>query len=153
MMATLIGLKTISPRELAELVKQRQVTVIDFNSSESWQKAHVSGALNLDPTNCGDADLPPDKESGLVFYCSHPMCRKAPRRLVARSTWAIATSKSCPQASADGWPRACPSSRTESKRMGRGRLRIWRIRNRKASLRCQHRARRRVCWSFTPGGD
>jgi len=77
-MATLMGLKTISPRELAALVSQRQVTVIDVNSSQSWQKAHVPGALNLDSANYSDADLPPDRERGLVFYCSNPMCRKAP---------------------------------------------------------------------------
>ena len=53
-----------------------------------------------------------------------------------------------------GWLAArMPFEPGGRKRMGRGRLGIWRIRNRKASLRCQHRARRRVCWSFTPGGD
>lgn len=35
-------------------------------------------ALNLDPESYSDGDLPPDKDAELVFYCSNPMCRKAP---------------------------------------------------------------------------
>jgi rhodanese-related sulfurtransferase len=34
--------------------------------------------LNLDPNLYNATDLPPDKQSSLVFYCSNPMCRKAP---------------------------------------------------------------------------
>ena len=32
----------------------------------------------LDPLNHADKDLPADKNSSLVFYCSNPFCRKAP---------------------------------------------------------------------------
>lgn len=78
MFARLMGLKTITPAGLHELIQKRQVTVIDFNSRQSWTKARVPGALNLDPADYKDSDLPPDKESSLVFYCSNPMCRKAP---------------------------------------------------------------------------
>lgn len=78
MFAQLMGLKTIAPAGLHELIQKRQVTVIDVNSPQSWMKAHVPGALNLDPGGYKDSDLPPDKESSLVFYCSNPMCRKAP---------------------------------------------------------------------------
>lgn len=38
----------------------------------------VPGALNLDPVGYTSSDLPTDKASRLVFYCSNPMCRKAP---------------------------------------------------------------------------
>jgi rhodanese-related sulfurtransferase len=34
--------------------------------------------VNLDPHNYAASELPPDKASSLVFYCSNPMCRKAP---------------------------------------------------------------------------
>lgn len=78
MFARLMGLKTISPDELQQLIQERRVTVIDVNSRQSWIKARVPGALNLDPADYTDNDLPPDKESSLVFYCSNPMCRKAP---------------------------------------------------------------------------
>ena len=78
MFATLMGLKTISPADLLELTKKKQVTVFDVNSVQSWQQAHVPGALHLDPVNYADKDLPADKNSNLVFYCSNPLCRKAP---------------------------------------------------------------------------
>ena len=78
MMATLMGLKTISPQELHYLNERREVTVIDVNSAESWRKAHVPGAVNLDAAHFIQDELPADKTRGLVFYCSNPMCRKAP---------------------------------------------------------------------------
>jgi len=78
MMAFLMGLKSISPADLNGQVQAKQVNVFDVNSAQSWQKAHVPGAKNLDPANFVVADLPGDKNSSLVFYCSNPMCRKAP---------------------------------------------------------------------------
>jgi rhodanese-related sulfurtransferase len=41
-------------------------------------KARVPGARNLDPAAYKDSDLPSDKNAFLVFYCSNPLCRKAP---------------------------------------------------------------------------
>jgi len=78
MFALLMGLKTVSPRELHEMLRARPVTVIDVNSHQSWINAHVPGAINLDPASFIDGELPSDKASSLVFYCSNPMCRKAP---------------------------------------------------------------------------
>src|SRR3978361_1278816 len=78
MFALLMGLKTISPSGLHELMRKQPVTVLDVNSPQSWMKARVPGALNLDPAGYSASDLPPDKESSLVFYCSNPLCRKAP---------------------------------------------------------------------------
>lgn len=78
MFARLMGLKTISPQDLLQLIRDRQVTTFDVNSPQSWMKAHVPGALNLDPAQYQDSDLPPDKDTALVFYCSNPLCRKAP---------------------------------------------------------------------------
>lgn len=78
MFALLMGLKTISPQDLHLRLQERAVTVFDVNSAQSWMKAHVPGALHLDPENYGIGDLPSDKASDLVFYCSNPMCRKAP---------------------------------------------------------------------------
>lgn len=79
MFARLIGLKTISPDELHRLAQSAgQVSVIDVNSRQSWIKARVPGARNLDPVAYEDSDLPSDKDAALVFYCSNPWCRKAP---------------------------------------------------------------------------
>src|SRR5215471_2577901 len=79
MFARLMGLKTISPNELQQLIRDKQVTILDVNSRQSWMKAHVPGALNMDPADYKDCDLPADKNSALVFYCSNPLCMKAPK--------------------------------------------------------------------------
>ena len=78
MFAFLMGLKSISPGALHALLREGRVTVIDVNARQSWLEAHVPGALHLDPAAYGEKDLPPDKTSTLVFYCSNPLCRKAP---------------------------------------------------------------------------
>ena len=92
MFAFLMGLKNVPPAEVAQLIVGRDVTVIDVNALQSWQKAHVPGALHLDPVGYGAGDLPADRSARLVFYCSNPMCRKAPT--AAR------------RAKAMGWPNA-----------------------------------------------
>ncbi|MFZ6658975.1 rhodanese-like domain-containing protein [Undibacterium sp. TJN19] len=78
MFALLMGLKSITPNALHEMIRNQSVTVIDVNSRQSWMKEHVPGALNLDPANYHDRDLPSEKDTRLVFYCSNPLCRKAP---------------------------------------------------------------------------
>ena len=79
MFARLMGQKTMSPHELhRQLQDGAPVTVIDVNSRDSWIKRHVPGANHLDSARFTDSDLPPDKTAVLVFYCSNPMCRKAP---------------------------------------------------------------------------
>jgi rhodanese-related sulfurtransferase len=78
MMAFLMGLKSIAPTDLERLLRQKRVTVLDVNSPQSFARAHVPGAVNLDSTAYRGEDLPADKRSSLVFYCSNPMCRKAP---------------------------------------------------------------------------
>jgi rhodanese-related sulfurtransferase len=79
MFARLMGLKTISPDGLHQLAQNPgHVSVIDVNSRQSWLRARVPGARNLDPAAYQDSDLPPDKSAVLVFYCSNPWCRKAP---------------------------------------------------------------------------
>jgi rhodanese-related sulfurtransferase len=78
MFAWLMGLKAVSPAELHRLVQDKRVTAIDVNSPQSWATARVPGALNLDPVGYDEKSLPVDKDSLLVFYCSNPLCRKAP---------------------------------------------------------------------------
>lgn len=78
MFATLMGLKTISPRDLHELMQREAVATFDVNAQQSWLRARVPGAINLDPTGFRDDELPADKAALLVFYCSNLLCRKAP---------------------------------------------------------------------------
>jgi rhodanese-related sulfurtransferase len=74
-----MGLKTMAPRRLHQLMQKAPVTVIDVNSRHSWLAARVHGALNLDLSEFDGEALPADKDSTLVFYCSNFMCTKAPR--------------------------------------------------------------------------
>jgi rhodanese-related sulfurtransferase len=78
MIARLMGLRTISPRDLNRLLGENQVSVFDVNSPQSWTSARVPGAVNLDPVTFEAGALPSDREATLVFYCSNPWCRKAP---------------------------------------------------------------------------
>jgi rhodanese-related sulfurtransferase len=74
-----MGLKTISPEGLHRLAQAPEPPfVFDVNSRQSWLQARVPGARNLDPVAFADGDLPADKSAVLVFYCSNPLCRKAP---------------------------------------------------------------------------
>jgi rhodanese-related sulfurtransferase len=79
MIARLMGLKTVSPRDLQALAGDGAVAVFDVNSQASWQEAHVPGARHLDWDAFEPEDLPVGKDAGLVFYCSGPLCRKAQR--------------------------------------------------------------------------
>jgi len=78
MMALLMGVHSISPTELQQQLLTDAVAVVDVNSRQSWNQAHVPGARHADPDQFVAADLPADKNALLVFYCSNPMCRKAP---------------------------------------------------------------------------
>lgn len=78
MFATLMGLKSLSCLAVHDLLAARQAVVIDVNAAPRWAVAHVPGARNLDPLGFNERDLPTEKNTELVFYCSNPMCRKAP---------------------------------------------------------------------------
>jgi rhodanese-related sulfurtransferase len=52
--------------------------VIDVNDEACWLATRVPGARHLDPTSFAAGDLPPDQNAVVVFYCSNPLCRKAP---------------------------------------------------------------------------
>ena len=77
MFAMLMGLKGIAPRELQARLKTDATAVFDLNAQASWLKARVPGARHLAP-DFDAAALPGDVATPLVFYCSNPLCRKAP---------------------------------------------------------------------------
>lgn len=77
MIAFLLGLPTISPSAAQRLLVAGSASAIDVNSPQSWRRARVPGARNLDPVHFIAADLP-DPGRTLVFYCSNYLCRKAP---------------------------------------------------------------------------
>jgi rhodanese-related sulfurtransferase len=59
-------------------MQEEPVTVVDVNALASWTAARVPGAAHLDPLAFDGRDLPDNKASTLVFYCSNVLCRKAP---------------------------------------------------------------------------
>jgi rhodanese-related sulfurtransferase len=73
-----MGLKTISPEDVHRLLGEGEAFAIDVNAPMSWARARVPGAVNLDPVAFDTRDLPADKGTPLVFYCSNSWCRKAP---------------------------------------------------------------------------
>jgi rhodanese-related sulfurtransferase len=77
LISKIMGLKTISAKDLHLAIQNQRVTVIDVNARHRWQAAHIPGAINLD-TQFSASDLPADTAHDLVFYCSNPLCRKAP---------------------------------------------------------------------------
>jgi rhodanese-related sulfurtransferase len=100
-----MGLPTIAPREVHRLLEERGARAFDVNSPQSWAQARVPGAVNLDPLAYAAADLPADKSALLVFYCSNPLCRKAPN--AARRARALGwTNVKVMSAGIQGWLRA-----------------------------------------------
>jgi rhodanese-related sulfurtransferase len=79
MMARLMGLPTVAPAALRRRMEREPVAIFDVNSPVSWRQARIPGARLLDPEAFAASELPPDRERALVFYCSNPLCRKAPR--------------------------------------------------------------------------
>ncbi|XHS76957.1 rhodanese-like domain-containing protein [Burkholderiaceae bacterium UC74_6] len=77
MLALLYGLKSISPAALQVSLGEGVVRVFDLNARGQWAAAHVPGAAHL-PLDFTVADLPAERSTPLVFYCSNPLCRKAP---------------------------------------------------------------------------
>ncbi len=78
MLAFLFGLKSISPATLNAERGRAGLHVYDVNAAQRWSQARVPGAIHLDHERFSADQLPPDREATLVFYCSNPMCRKAP---------------------------------------------------------------------------
>jgi rhodanese-related sulfurtransferase len=79
MLARLMGLKTVDPATLLRRMQDEPIAIFDVNSRGSWLEARIPGARHLDPESFLPSDLPAERDQALVFYCSNPFCRKAPR--------------------------------------------------------------------------
>ncbi|CAN5457407.1 rhodanese-like domain-containing protein [soil metagenome] len=102
LLTKLMRVEPISPGRLYEMISNDHVTVVDENTQQSWIRAHVPGALNLDTVDYSVRDLPADKKSNLVFYCSNPMCRKAPNAALRAGKMGYTSVKVMP-AGIRGW--------------------------------------------------
>jgi rhodanese-related sulfurtransferase len=79
MLARLMGLETIDPKTLRRRMATEPLAIFDVNSRQSWLEARIPGARHLDPETFLESDLPAERDRELVFYCSNPLCRRAPR--------------------------------------------------------------------------
>jgi len=76
--AKLYGLPTISIEEVERKLDQETLFIVDNNTKHVWSRGHVPGAVNFDPADYQESDLPADKETMLIFYCSGFFCGAAP---------------------------------------------------------------------------
>jgi rhodanese-related sulfurtransferase len=65
----------LSIKELKKSIESKQVTVIDVNGTESFEKAHIPGAIDFEANEEKLATLlPKDKNALIVAYCGGPKC-------------------------------------------------------------------------------
>jgi rhodanese-related sulfurtransferase len=65
----------VSVKELKKSIESKQVTVIDVNGSESFEKGHIPGAIDFEASEEKLATLlPKDKNALIVAYCGGPKC-------------------------------------------------------------------------------
>jgi rhodanese-related sulfurtransferase len=65
----------VSIKELKKAIEQKEVTVIDVNGTESWEKGHIPGAIDFESNEAKLAALlPKDKNALVVAYCGGPKC-------------------------------------------------------------------------------
>ncbi len=105
MIALLMGLPTIAPRDLHRRMQNEPFVTFDVNMRMSWLTARVPGARHLDPAAFEACDLPSDRDAALVFYCSNPLCRKAPNA-ARRALQMGYTNVRVMSAGISGWQRA-----------------------------------------------
>jgi rhodanese-related sulfurtransferase len=71
--------KSLTVAELASLKKAKKATAVDA-SPEPFRKEHgvIPGAVLLSSFNAYDVakELPPGKDSKLVFYCANSQCKR-----------------------------------------------------------------------------
>ena len=61
--------------ELKAAITAKKVVLIDANGSESWQKGHITGAIDFEANTAKLASLlPKDKNAVIVAYCGGPKC-------------------------------------------------------------------------------
>jgi rhodanese-related sulfurtransferase len=65
----------VSIKELKSAIEKKEVTVIDVNGTESYEKAHIPGAIDFEANSDKLASvLPKDKNALIVAYCGGPKC-------------------------------------------------------------------------------
>lgn len=68
------SLETLSSEELAEKMKEEEITVLDVRPEQEFKEGHIAGALNIPVEELSEKlnDLPDDQD--IVAYCRGPFC-------------------------------------------------------------------------------
>lgn len=65
----------ISHDELQKAIKDKSVTLIDVNGSDSFKSGHIPGAIDFESSEKDlAAKLPKDKNALIVAYCGNEQC-------------------------------------------------------------------------------
>lgn len=65
----------VSIKELKNSIQKKEVTVIDVNGTESFEKGHIPGAIDFESSEAKlESLLPKDKNALIVAYCGGPKC-------------------------------------------------------------------------------
>jgi len=76
----------ITKSELKQVAEKKSAVIVDVNGDESFEKAHVPGAINYASHEKDFAStLPAQKDALIVAYCGGPMC----------TAWKKAAQKAC----------------------------------------------------------
>jgi rhodanese-related sulfurtransferase len=59
----------LSVEEVADLLTQGRAVIMDANPRRRWSSGHLPGAINIDPGEFTENDLPAAKDGILIFYC------------------------------------------------------------------------------------
>ena len=78
MFARMMGVATISPWRLHQKMQLGSGSVFVANPHLCWLNGHLPGAVNIDPSEYPERDLPENKNTCVVFYCSGPWCGAGP---------------------------------------------------------------------------
>ena len=63
--------KTLSTENFDELIKNNEVTIIDIRDQDSFNNAHIPGAISLNNDNVDEFINSTPKHETLLFYCYH----------------------------------------------------------------------------------
>lgn len=60
----------LSVEEAAELIADGHVVVVDVSPRRRWASGHLPGAINLNPSDFTEVDIPAERDGTILFYCS-----------------------------------------------------------------------------------
>ena len=67
--ATMTEAKLVTREELASMLQEKSVVVVDARDEEQFKAGHIEGAILM-----GAQELPENKDAVLVFYCGSMKC-------------------------------------------------------------------------------